>query len=184
MGISGWGIFPRNRITYKDTSVLDSDLDKMSSLSWFENQWNLPELRNRLFSRSMHADACLLPVTVQKLYIENCLGLWPVFCDCPSVYLGPYLALAPVLALVLLSNRMKAAIASRLHTIRMKPAQIQTSGFCSSALGTNSAFDRGMTAIEHKRSLSSNLDLASHSFFWSITLEKCNNWTKNYTRRN
>ena len=59
------------------TQGLESNNWKTSSLSWFENQWTLPEgcKKPRLSSRRAYTQTCLLLVTAWRKQIENYLGL-------------------------------------------------------------------------------------------------------------
>ena len=102
-----WGVRSSSHIL--GTPALESSPWKMSPLSWFENQWSV---RSRDCSCRARAHTHLLPVTVQRQQIENCLRLWPTSQDQTGAYLTPHQVPAPApLALVLLSTRADAAIA-------------------------------------------------------------------------
>ena len=87
---------------------------KTSTLSWLENQRDLPEgcEKPRLCSWS-RLHACLLLGIVQRNQIENCLDSgFPWLPQC-----APQRALAPV-ALILLCTSAEVPLSKKVHTIR------------------------------------------------------------------
>ena len=99
------------------TPVLESDTRKTSPVSWFEisgTYW-----KARLCLWRAHAHACLLQGTVRRKQIENCLRLWLVSCNHPSVHPSLHQASAPAaLALLLLSTGAEKLLPRRVHTLK------------------------------------------------------------------
>lgn len=159
--LGSWGSFPRNRITYKDTSVLDSRSWEMISLlqAWFETSGKPWGYEKQTFLKK-HACRCLLPVTVQKLYIENCLGL--------SGFLWLLTAVLPFTAIPGTGSSTGTGVALQQDESchcqwaspdRMKPAQIQTGASAPVPWAPTLPLIGGWLPLS-TRSLSSNLDLA------------------------